>query len=137
MSAEPITATSVGGPAEPGPARPGPAVLPPSLHPAPGRRAAPAVLRTLLDALAPGSHLVLSHGTAGFIPAEVRDRVTGVHSRATAPLVGRTREQVGAFLTGLDVLEPGVVTVPLRRPDATPAPGADRVSMYGAIARKP
>ncbi|MFE2107192.1 SAM-dependent methyltransferase [Kitasatospora sp. NPDC059463] len=95
------------------------------------------VVRTLLDALAPGSHLILSHGTADFLPAEVRDRVTGVYSKATAPLVGRSREQVGAFLDGLEVLDPGVVTVPLWRPDGAPEAGAERVSMYGAVARKP
>ncbi|MER7767219.1 SAM-dependent methyltransferase [Kitasatospora sp. NPDC096140] len=92
---------------------------------------------TLLDALPSGSHLVLSHGTADFIPAVVRDRVTGVYDKATAPLVGRTRAEVRTFLDGLDLLDPGVVTVPLWRPDTAPAPGADRVSMYGAVARKP
>ncbi|MFF8770609.1 SAM-dependent methyltransferase [Kitasatospora sp. NPDC015120] len=95
------------------------------------------VVRTLLDTLAPGSHLILSHGTADFLPAEVRDRVTGVYSQATAPLVGRSREQVRAFLDGLEVLDPGVVTVPLWRPEAAPGAGAERVSMYGAVARKP
>ncbi|MFI6154951.1 SAM-dependent methyltransferase [Kitasatospora sp. NPDC051170] len=95
------------------------------------------VLATLLEVLPSGSHLVLSHGTADFIPAAVRDRVTGVYDRATAPLVGRGREEVRAFFDGLELLEPGVVTVPLWRPDAPPAPGAERVSMYGAVARKP
>ncbi|GJF28015.1 hypothetical protein KNE206_07150 [Kitasatospora sp. NE20-6] len=95
------------------------------------------VLRTLLDALAPGSHLILSHGTADFIPAEIRDRVTGVYDKATAPLVGRSRAEVEGFLDGLEILEPGVVTVPLWRPEGEPAEGADRVSMYGVVARKP
>ncbi|MFJ3788866.1 SAM-dependent methyltransferase [Kitasatospora sp. NPDC090091] len=94
------------------------------------------VVRELIDALAPGSHLVLSHGTADFIPAAVRDRVIGIYDKATAPLVGRSRDQVRSFLDGLEVLDPGVVTVPLWRPDTTPAPDADRVSMYGAVARK-
>ncbi|MFD5433934.1 SAM-dependent methyltransferase [Kitasatospora sp. NPDC127067] len=95
------------------------------------------VLAGLLDTLPSGSHLVLSHGTADFIPSTTRDRVTGVYDRATAPLVGRSREEVRAFFDGLDLLEPGVTTVPLWRPDTTPEPGADRVSMYGAVARKP
>ncbi|MFE4977178.1 SAM-dependent methyltransferase [Kitasatospora sp. NPDC056651] len=95
------------------------------------------VVATLLDALPSGSHLVLSHGTADFIPAEIRDRVTGVYDKATAPLVGRSREEVLAFFEGLDLLDPGVTTVPLWRPGTAPAPGADRVSMYGAVARKP
>ncbi|MFE3502362.1 SAM-dependent methyltransferase [Kitasatospora sp. NPDC059160] len=91
---------------------------------------------TLLAAVPSGSHLVLSHGTADFIPAAVRDRVTGVYDKATAPLVGRSREQVREFFDGLELLEPGVVTVPLWRPEGEPAPGAERVSMYGAVARK-
>ncbi|MEU8922963.1 SAM-dependent methyltransferase [Kitasatospora sp. NPDC048545] len=91
---------------------------------------------TLLDALPSGSHLVLSHGTADFIPAAVRDRVTGVYDKATAPLVGRSRAEVHAFFDGLDLLDPGVVTVPLWRPDTPPTAGAERVSMYGAVARK-
>ncbi|MFJ6378833.1 SAM-dependent methyltransferase [Kitasatospora sp. NPDC092039] len=95
------------------------------------------VLATLLDTLPSGSHLVLSHGTADFIPAEIRDRVTGVYDKATAPLVGRSREEVRAFFDGLDLLAPGITTVPLWRPDTAPGSGADRVSMYGAVARKP
>ncbi|GAA0690282.1 SAM-dependent methyltransferase [Kitasatospora atroaurantiaca] len=94
------------------------------------------IVETLVDALAPGSYLILSHGTADFIPPEVRDRVTGVYSKATAPLVGRSREEVRRFFDGLELLEPGVVTVPLWRPEEEPAEGADRVSMYGAVARK-
>lgn len=94
------------------------------------------IVETLLDALVPGSLLILSHGTADFIPAETRDRVTGVYSRATAPLVGRSREEVRRFFDGLELLEPEVVTVPLWRPEAEPADGAERVSMYGAVARK-
>ncbi|MEU1283988.1 SAM-dependent methyltransferase [Kitasatospora sp. NPDC005856] len=94
-------------------------------------------LTAVLDALPAGSHLVLSHGTADFIPSEIRDRVTGVYDKATAPLVGRSREEVRAFFDGLDLLDPGVTTVPLWRPDTAPGPGADRVSMYGGVARKP
>ncbi|MDQ0311611.1 SAM-dependent methyltransferase [Kitasatospora herbaricolor] len=94
------------------------------------------IVEELLTALAPGSYLVLSHGTADFIPPEVRDRVTGVYTKATAPLVGRSRAEVRRFFDGLELLEPEVVTVPLWRPEAEPARGADRVSMYGGVARK-
>ena len=95
-----------------------------------------AIVDELLAALAPGSYLILSHGTADFIPAEIRDRVTGVYTKATAPLVGRSREAVRQFFGGLEQLEPGVVTVPLWRPSEEPAEGSDRVSMYGGVARK-
>jgi SAM-dependent methyltransferase len=95
-----------------------------------------AVVAELLSALAPGSYLVLSHGTADFLPPEVRDRVTRVYDRATAPLVGRTRAEVTHFFDGLDLLAPGVVTVPLWHPEEPPAAGADRVSMYCGVGRK-
>jgi len=116
--------------------RPVALVLAAVLHFLPDEDEPAKVVETLVDALAPGSHVILSHGTADFIPAEVRDRVTGVYSKATAPLVGRSRAQVAGFLDGLELLEPGVVTVPLWRPEEEPPAGADRVSMYGAVARK-
>ncbi|GAA5015526.1 SAM-dependent methyltransferase [Kitasatospora paranensis] len=117
--------------------RPVALVLAAVLHFLPDEDEPALVLKTLIDALAPGSHLILSHGTADFIPDEIRDRVTGVYDRATAPLVGRSRAEVRTLLDGLEVLEPGVVTVPLWRPDADPDEAAHRVSMYGAVARKP
>ena len=116
--------------------RPMALVLAAVLHFIPDEDKPYAIVEELLAALAPGSYLILSHGTADFIPAEIRDRVTGVYTKATAPLVGRSREQVQQFFGGLDLLEPGVVTVPLWRPDEEPAAGSDRVSMYGAVARK-
>ena len=116
--------------------RPMALVLAAVLHFIPDEDKPYAIVGELLAALAPGSYLILSHGTADFIPAEIRDRVTGVYTKATAPLVGRSREQVQQFFGGLDLLEPGVVTVPLWRPDEEPAAGSDRVSMYGAVARK-
>ncbi|WP_371478494.1 SAM-dependent methyltransferase [Kitasatospora sp. NBC_00315] len=116
--------------------RPVALVLAAVLHFLPEEEKPYAIVEELLAALAPGSHLVLSHGTADFLPAAVRERVTGVYTRATAPLVGRSRTEVAGFLTGLELLEPGVVTVPLWRPEDEPAEGADRVSMYGAVARK-
>ena len=116
--------------------RPMALVLAAVLHFIPDEDKPYAIVGELLAALAPGSYLILSHGTADFIPAEIRDRVTGVYTKATAPLVGRSREKVQQFFGGLDLLEPGVVTVPLWRPDEEPAAGSDRVSMYGAVARK-
>lgn len=50
--------------------------------------------------------------------------------------VPRSREQVARFLTGLELVEPGLVAVE----DWRPEPGTDtanRSSIYGAVARKP
>jgi S-adenosyl methyltransferase len=42
---------------------------------------------------------------------------TKVYQRATAPLVLRSHAQVAALFDGFDLVEPGLVQVPLWRPD--------------------
>ena len=76
-------------------------------------------------------------GTADFVSPEVRDSIISVYDKATAPLVGRTRAEVTRFFDGLDLLAPGVVTVPLWQPTETPGEGADRVGIYCGVGRKP
>lgn len=51
----------------------------------------------------------------------------------------RTPEEITAYFDGFELLEPGVVALPLWRPE-TPVPGELTVGhrlMYGGIARKP
>ncbi|MGW2318535.1 SAM-dependent methyltransferase [Streptomyces sp. NPDC001680] len=94
-----------------------------------------AVLSTLLDALAPGSCLVLSTMTADFERENV-ERGIAAYAAGGVTLVARSRDEVAAFFTGLDLLEPGVVSVTDWRPDEAPD-GAGPVSLYGAVGRKP
>jgi hypothetical protein len=94
---------------------------------------------TLVGALAPGSCLVLSAMTADFEPENVR-RGIAAYTANGVTLVARSRDEVGRFFEGLELLEPGVVSVRDWRPDLAgdesdigPAP----VSLYGAVGRKP
>ena len=95
------------------------------------------IVHTLMDALAPGSYLVLSHATAD----SQRDAATAAaeHYRHTrAPITLRTRAQITAFFDGLDLLEPGVVAQPWWRPDSDQVAADPRANWgYGAVARKP
>ncbi|MDJ1131116.1 SAM-dependent methyltransferase [Streptomyces iconiensis] len=71
--------------------------------------------------LAPGSLLVLSHGSPEGGPR--RDGGIGlqkVYSGASAPLVIRSKESVGHFFDGFTMVEPGLVSVPRWRPDSSP-----------------
>ncbi|QKG20240.1 SAM-dependent methyltransferase [Actinomadura verrucosospora] len=75
------------------------------------------VLAELTAPLAPGSHLAVSHGTH---KQETGEAVTKVYRRAVAqgePTL-RTPEEIGAFFTGFDLLDPGLVHGPLWRPDS-------------------
>ncbi|MER6115476.1 SAM-dependent methyltransferase [Streptomyces sp. NPDC001743] len=123
------------------------------------------VVEQLVDALAPGSCLVLSNVSSDLNPEQV-GRITKSFQERGFAMVRRSRAQVGRFATdnGLELLDPGVVPVHRWRPEpvvdlpeaADPDPefvaGLDEldrtryqriddvtdadVSVYGVMARK-
>jgi SAM-dependent methyltransferase len=72
------------------------------------------VVATFRDALAPGSYLIMSHGTAhGALPdivAASRD-ARRVYDNATAQITFREPAEVGRFLDGFSLVEPGLVHI--------------------------
>ncbi|MFD9094807.1 SAM-dependent methyltransferase [Streptomyces collinus] len=93
------------------------------------------LVAALVDALAPGSCLVLSTMTADFEPENVR-RGIAAYAAGGVTLVARSHTEVGAFFEGLDLLEPGIVSVAHWRSGEDPDP-AGPVSLYGAVGVKP
>jgi hypothetical protein len=94
------------------------------------------IVATLRDALPAGSHLVLSHATADFHAGSLPE-VFKIYDKATATLNTRPHREVLALFDGFDILEPGLVQVPVWRPDGDPSPEeVRRVGFYGAVARK-
>ena len=94
------------------------------------------IVRTLTKALAPGSYLVMSHGTNDFIPKETLESFD-MDPRKHGDLRPRTREEFTRFFTGHDLVLPGIVSVAEWRSDeeSFPRPTAEEVSTYGAVAR--
>ncbi|MFE3634594.1 SAM-dependent methyltransferase [Streptomyces sp. NPDC059168] len=92
------------------------------------------LVRTLVDALAPGSCLVLSTMTADFEPDNVR-RGIAAYAAGGVTLVARSRAEVGVFFEGLELLPPGIESVARWRPEEEPE-GAAPVSLYGAVGLK-
>jgi SAM-dependent methyltransferase len=64
------------------------------------------------DAVAPGSYLVVSHGTEK-IPGAVREQ----YQRASSPFVVRSRAQVMRLFAGFELVDPGLVYTQQWRPD--------------------
>jgi S-adenosyl methyltransferase len=95
------------------------------------------IIATLRDALAPGSYLALSHGTADFHDETAVDTATAVYSTATAPLVFRSHAQITALFEGWDFIEPGLVQLPLWRPDSPPLRPRElaKIGIYGGVGR--
>ncbi|MGP3986131.1 SAM-dependent methyltransferase [Streptomyces sp. 3N207] len=100
------------------------------------------ILRTLLDRLAPGSFLALSHGIADVPEQEGVDRikeVVEIYKRNGTVLAPRSRAQVTGFFDGLELLDPGITQVHLWRPDTDPHGGLPEgtMTLYAGVARKP
>lgn len=93
------------------------------------------IVRTLMDAAAPGSYLAITHVTGDFDP-ERMDAAGKAYDKSTAKLAHRSRKEVEAFFDGLELLDPGVVLMPYWRPDGVVQDDADEIWMYGAVARK-
>ena len=96
-------------------------------------------VRTLVDALAPGSYLVLTHSTPDDMADDVTEAMKDVYSNASAQVAPRTYEEVARFFDGLELIEPGLVNVTRWRPDPRPRQSRPegRSLIYGAVARKP
>ncbi|MFE3879716.1 SAM-dependent methyltransferase [Kitasatospora sp. NPDC059146] len=101
------------------------------------------IVRTLREVLAPGSALILSHGSPDFASRESAAEGTRIYRSASAPLVLRPRAGVEPFFGDFEFVGPGLVQLPLWRPTAghlrtTELPeGWQDVSAYAGVALKP
>ncbi|RII08125.1 S-adenosyl methyltransferase [Streptomyces sp. YIM 130001] len=91
--------------------------------------------RTLVDALPPGSYLVLTHGTTDEHP-ELAKGVQNTYKEGQVPLRMRSREEVLPFFEGLELADPGLVTATHWYRDE-PAPQAELSGFYVGVARVP
>ena len=69
------------------------------------------------DEVAAGSHLVVSHASSDQLPAELLASHRELYRRTPTPMTMRSRPEVAAFFDGLELVEPGLVQMPLWRPD--------------------
>ena len=96
------------------------------------------IVDTLLDALPAGSYLVASHATSEFYADRGAEAARIYHQRGI-PFQFRTADEFAELaFRGLQMLEPGVVSVPEWRPGSDdPRPLPAEVAWNGGVARKP
>jgi SAM-dependent methyltransferase len=95
-----------------------------------------ALIARLRQALAPGSYLVLSQASGDGHTDEERAAATAVYRTTTHPLTYRTRTDLHRFFAGFELVEPGVVWVPLWRPDlGDGVDDAERAVFMGGVGR--
>ena len=93
------------------------------------------VLRSLTEALAPGSALALSHITDEGIEPDKGLAVQKIYQGASAPAVPRSLAVVTQFFDGLHVMAPGVTNINFWPAKAT-GPRTP-LTFYGGVAGKP
>ncbi|QIS19348.1 SAM-dependent methyltransferase [Nocardia terpenica] len=107
------------------------------LHFVPDRADPAASVARLREAVVPGSYLAITHATADGQPAEVlaAQKLSG---RTSTEIVLRSREQIGAYFDDWTLLAPGLVPLPLWRPDDSAGVGEhpEASGGYGGVARK-
>jgi hypothetical protein len=72
------------------------------------------LVAAIRDALAPGSYLIMSHGTAHGAPPEVAARsgeARRVYDNATSRITYRDPAEVSQLLKGFSLVEPGLVHI--------------------------
>jgi len=101
-----------------------------------------AIVERLLDAFPSGSYLVISHPTAEVDGDAIKKTMRLWNESGAAPIVARSRQQLIRFFDGRELVEPGVVSCSLWRPDCTelgeiPALRPVEVFHFSGVGRKP
>nr|WP_281291165.1 SAM-dependent methyltransferase [Streptomyces montanus] len=94
---------------------------------------AKAIVRHLQAALPAGSYFM--HYDRINTDAELTKAQQGYNETGAVPYALRSIKQLAAYYEGLEVLEPGIVSCPLWRPESRVSP--EPTDIYGGIARKP
>lgn len=86
------------------------------LHFLPPDRDPFAIVRELLDAFPSGSYLALTYLTADHNPEQVA-KLAGVYRAQGIEIMPRSRDEIARFFDGLELVEPGLTSMHLWRPD--------------------
>jgi S-adenosyl methyltransferase len=93
------------------------------------------IVRRLLDAVPPGSYLVIAHPASDIHATQIGTAANRLNQVMAEPVTLRPHAEVARFFDGLELVEPGLVQ--LHRWRAVPAGPSVELANYGGVARKP
>ena len=98
-----------------------------------------AIVNRLLEPLVPGSYLALYDPTTDGVHGKEMSEACRLwnESGGTPPVAVRSSQEIAKFFEGLELIEPGVVSVPLWRPDPDEVGAPVEVNTFGGVGRKP
>jgi SAM-dependent methyltransferase len=94
-----------------------------------------AIVATLIDALVPGSFLVLTHVASDIEPEAMAEMARRVNQHVATPTTPRDHTAVRRFFGDLELVSPGLVRVPEWRPES-PGAAATPSTQWGGVGRK-
>jgi hypothetical protein len=94
-----------------------------------------AVVAAYRDAVPAGSYLAFSQFTQDLQPEQMAG-VVEVMRKSQNPMYPRTKTEIAGLFEGFDVVEPGIVPLPLWRPEGPNADDPDKAGIYAAVGRK-
>jgi hypothetical protein len=96
-----------------------------------------AIVDRLLDALPSDSYLALCDPTTEVRPEVMHEAVHEWNKSVIPPFKARSRQELLRFFDGLELLEPGVVSASLWRPEPNTVGTPVEVFNFGGLGRKP
>ncbi len=95
------------------------------------------IVARVLAAVPPGSYLTIVHPAIDIAAGQMAEAQRRYNESTDAPIKLRTKDEVGRFFEGLELVDPGLVQLHRWRPGPTgPVPRHD-VAAYGGVGRKP
>src|SRR5699024_7434960 len=95
------------------------------------------LVQELVNALAPGSYLTLTHSTNAVTVEAMEEAVRQWNESASVSIRLRTPKEVERFFEGMEMVDPGLASIPLRRRDHSEIGEPQPIDEFGAVARKP
>jgi len=96
-----------------------------------------AIVSRLVQAMPSGSYLALNHPTLEVTGEKMATAIRYWNEYGTPPGTHRTPDELARFFDGMDLVEPGVVSITRWRPETTTSGEPEEIDQFGGVGRKP
>jgi hypothetical protein len=96
-----------------------------------------AIVNQLMQAMPSGSYLALNHPTLEVTGEKMATAIRYWNEYGTPPGTHRTPAELARFFDGMDLVEPGVVSITRWRPEVTSSGEPEEIDQFGGVGRKP
>jgi len=96
-----------------------------------------AIIGRLTGALPPGSYLTLNHPTLEVTGEKMAQAIEYWNQYGKPPGRHRTPAEIARFFDGLELVEPGLVSITRWRPEPASSGEPEEIDQFGAVGRKP